>query len=477
MKHRMTARAALKLIVLLLTTATAYAQPAVRPASGGPIPDPAQPSGWLWVELAVLVDPRTEILESEFWPPFPEARYPEAYRWLLDADRLNAVDASHPHADTRQDEHGRITVEIPDPERILAEAIAAEEAAALDAAQEAGPADTPPPEQAETTDAPEPIPLELIDVEPHGTRASVDWLDDFDLEQLTQTPDPQDSADMALTGPDETISMLEPEPPPPSLPTPFLRRPVTMLAPGLTALETDTENRLELKVAWAQPAQADNLPILLDYSGDSEVWPPLQGFVQLRTRDELRLGVNLWWNTDGAYYPPEFSMPAPPTAPSQIDVIDPEEGRLLSKSEIEARQQALREIDAQKQAGDFPTIFIDPDTGLRVGDPVDENTEVLEHGFNRVLEQSFPWPWRHYIHVADTRPVPPGSVRYFDHPVLKVVATYREMTWGEVHALGDEDRKRREFDAALKAASDHRGPEATAGPRASTVPPDRQPRQ
>jgi len=46
------------------------------------------------------------------------------------------------------------------------------------------------------------------------------------------------------------------------------------------------------------------------------------------------------------------------------------------------------------------------------------------------------WPWRHLIHVADTRVIPDGKVRYFDHPVIKVVAAYRDLTWAEVYALG-----------------------------------------
>ena len=46
------------------------------------------------------------------------------------------------------------------------------------------------------------------------------------------------------------------------------------------------------------------------------------------------------------------------------------------------------------------------------------------------------WPWRHMIHVADTIPMTENRLRYYDHPVIKVIALWRELSWYEVFARG-----------------------------------------
>jgi hypothetical protein len=48
-----------------------------------------------------------------------------------------------------------------------------------------------------------------------------------------------------------------------------------------------------------------------------------------------------------------------------------------------------------------------------------------------------PWPWRHVIHIEDTVPLSENRLRYYDHPVVKVLATWRELSWYELYALGD----------------------------------------
>ena len=46
------------------------------------------------------------------------------------------------------------------------------------------------------------------------------------------------------------------------------------------------------------------------------------------------------------------------------------------------------------------------------------------------------WPWRHVIHVADTVPLAENRLRYYDHPVIKVIALWRELSWYEIFANG-----------------------------------------
>ena len=76
---------------------------------------------------------------------------------------------------------------------------------------------------------------------------------------------------------------------------------------------------------------------------------------------------------------------------------------------VEALNTAIEEIDSIADASD-----------LSSNDPED-------------------WPWGHLIHIADTRTLEAGVVRYFDHPVIKVLVTYQELTWAEVYAQGHEE--------------------------------------
>ena len=48
-----------------------------------------------------------------------------------------------------------------------------------------------------------------------------------------------------------------------------------------------------------------------------------------------------------------------------------------------------------------------------------------------------PWPWRHVIHIEGTVPLSENRLRYYDHPVVKILATWRELSWYELYALGE----------------------------------------
>ncbi|MEY2909915.1 MAG: hypothetical protein RLZZ602_2438, partial [Pseudomonadota bacterium] len=68
------------------------------------------------------------------------------------------------------------------------------------------------------------------------------------------------------------------------------------------------------------------------------------------------------------------------------------------------------------------------------------------------------WPRRHVIQIADTRSLPEGSVRYFDHPVIKVIATWRELSWGEVYTLGHQQREANQAQQAIREANMPKSP-------------------
>ena len=65
-----------------------------------------------------------------------------------------------------------------------------------------------------------------------------------------------------------------------------------------------------------------------------------------------------------------------------------------------------------------------------------------------------------------------GYVRYFDHPLLKIITTWRELTWGEVYQIGAADRERAELEAAIDDAKTDAID--TTAPPLSQVPPDQQ---
>jgi hypothetical protein len=48
------------------------------------------------------------------------------------------------------------------------------------------------------------------------------------------------------------------------------------------------------------------------------------------------------------------------------------------------------------------------------------------------------WPWRHLVHVADTIPLTENRLRYYDHPVIKVLAIWRELSWYELFIEGQK---------------------------------------
>ena len=62
------------------------------------------------------------------------------------------------------------------------------------------------------------------------------------------------------------------------------------------------------------------------------------------------------------------------------------------------------------------------------------------------------WPWRHLVHVADTIPLTENRLRYFDHPVIKVLAIWRELSWYELFIEGQ---------ALMTAPDDVGNPSAT----------------
>ena len=218
---------------------------------------------WYQVELLVVAHTNPAAQRAEQWEPLPRLAYPEAYRFLLDPQRLRAnpertPDASHSEVDAngKQLLHLR---RIPSP-------------AALDDA-------APPPTTAE------------------ASGGALDGVSD-DLGAVTEVPEAPDKA---------------------RLPTPFLTLPAQAREfRGKAAyMERNGPYRVLFHEVWWQPVGGARsaLPIVLDQSGDQQSYPALQGTVRLHRSRFLHVATQLWLNTSGDYLPGTWRMPPPPLGP------------------------------------------------------------------------------------------------------------------------------------------------------------------
>ncbi len=379
----------------------------------GPAPapehDPDDNSGWLQLEVAVLTDTRPQTLESEFWPPNPEVSYPARFRWLENISMTDALNREWTEARLEHSDVGAVQLYLADPDQTIENAVTAEREAQAAAALLADPDQS-------------------SDAEISGLQQLA--IDDSTL--YTENADPTvldagDAADSAHSPENTAITAAIPR----VLPTPFQWRQPVQLAEGLKAYLRATPDKLRYQAAWLQPPKAANLPIVLDLD-EQDTWPQLQGFIQLKRGQSLRLGINIWLNTLAEYYPESYVMAPPPSPPIRVTWRAEEDGQLLTQREALQRQQRLARFRSAIEAGVTPMSFVDRRPS-RPAVPLSNDLDSAESALTDT------WPWRHLIHVADTRTLPEGAVRYFDHPVIKVIATWRELTWGEIYALGDAE--------------------------------------
>ena len=107
----------LALPILACFCAAAGAQP--TEFANERLPDD-EPSCWLKIELAIVIDAQASTLESERWNPFPEARYPLTYRWLENPEHVALLGDTYPEADISSDTMGNIRLAFPDTETLIA---------------------------------------------------------------------------------------------------------------------------------------------------------------------------------------------------------------------------------------------------------------------------------------------------------------------------------------------------------------------
>jgi len=421
-----------------------------------PLPGGFQHSGWYQFEVVVMVDTRAETLESETWPLIPTVGYPARWRWLQDTATQRTLESEYPDAVVTSSHSGHLTVRLPAPQLPAwepeTEMLTEGDMSLIDdlidisqgsdtfalLAEETGEEDA----GGTKSEAPRPLlPFEQIaPVEEKNSPLLA-------LESLGVAMPNEVGADAPINipfAPEVNVISLDPvsvdvEAIP--TPAPFLQRPLDQLAPGLARYRRSSEDDVIAAVSWLQGPDSDTLPILLETDSDSG-YPVLQGFIQLVPRgDSWRLGLNFWANTHGHYLPEIFQMPRPPASPQRIAVLAP-----AARPNLEAsRGIDIRGSEQPDTAGDFPRA------GAGEADATSE-TNVASMAIEVEVPLIPEWPWRHLVHVADTIPLTENRLRYFDHPVIKVLAIWRELSWYELFIEGQ---------ALMNAPDDVGNPSAT----------------
>ena len=244
---------------------------------------------------------------------------------------------------------------------------------------------------------------------------TIDWLSDFESEE------PREG------------TALDAEPTPPPLPASYQAMPLEMLPTGLKKLEKETGRRPVALLSWLQPIEDVSDAVIVDSWADENPIPNLQGTVTVsqaaNETNGYRLTTDLWANTTAQYLPERLPAIEIPAAPTRVLVIEPEEA-----SKTETNEATVE--------------FIDISTGLSTVTPTPRQPDEI--GSSDTVDVSTP-PLKHAIRLHETRDLREGYVRYIDHPVIQVAAVWRELTYAELHEMGEAQRVRKDIDSLTRA--------------------------
>ena len=417
----------------------------VTPLHAAPLAGGFKHSGWYQFEVVVMIDTRADTLESETWPLLPTVGYPARWRWLQDESAHMALAAAHPDAAVTSSPSGHLAVRLPAPppprweapSDLLTEGDMALIDELIDISQGTDTSSLRPTKTAakETPDDPDRLtprpllPFEDI-VAPEAETTSLLALESLGMAgPAPQTDSP--SVNIPFARPVETVSLepvsvtVRPIPPP----VPFVELPLDQLDAGLTRYRQLSEDEVVASVSWLQGPDSDTLPILLETDSDTG-YPPLQGFIQLIPREgSWRMGLNFWVNTDGRYLPEIFEMPGPPPSPPRITFLTPE---IAANFVIESETESSSDANAAGMIE--PEFSWSKFTAQATGSAPARSMNTFDALSAPPAQPE--WPWRHLIHVADTIPLTENRLRYYDHPVIKVLAIWRELSWYELFYRG-----------------------------------------
>ena len=404
-------------------------------------------SGWFQFELVVLVDTRPAVLNSETWPLTTSVHYPARWRWIQDPALKAALMTQYDSATVSVSPSGHVLVTPPSaappvwepPPPLLTEP----EIAMIDELMALRLPTPPEPDITETTAADELLSRAnederqgpLLPFEDAGLVDDTPRLTPF--ESLGITGDvlrghaPEISIPLALPVEEVTLTPLTVTARRIPQPATFEKLPLDRLAAGLERYQQQNDDAVLVATSWLQSPDSDSLPILVEPDTDSP-YPVLQGFIQLLPRDNSwRLGVNLWANTDGQYLPSIFEGAAPPPSPQRVTVLS-------AQASLDPALSHPASIDADNGLPAQVSVPLSPiDTDSSPATLMNEPGLPAQPLTGPVPPTLAPWPWRHVIHIEDTVPLSENRLRYYDHPVVKILATWRELSWYELYALGE----------------------------------------
>ena len=434
-------------IVVLITALITVLTLTTNAAMAARLPGGFAHSGWFQFELVVLVDTRPAVLNSETWPLTTSVHYPARWRWIQDPALKAALMTQYDSATVSVSPSGHVLVTPPSaappvwepPPPLLTEP----EIAMIDELMALRLPTPPEPDITETTAADELLSLAndderqgpLLPFEDAGLVDDTPRLTPF--ESLGITGDvlrgqaPEISIPLALPVEEVTLTPLTVTARRIPQPETFEKLPLDRLAAGLERYQQQNDDAVLVATSWLQSPDSDSLPILVEPDTDSP-YPVLQGFIQLLPRDNSwRLGVNLWANTDGQYLPSIFEGAAPPPSPQRVTVLSaqtPLDPALIDTAFTHK---------ADDTGGKTTAPLIPFDTDSSPASKLNESGLPAQPLTGPVPPTLAPWPWRHVIHIEDTVPLSENRLRYYDHPVVKILATWRELSWYELYALGE----------------------------------------
>ena len=485
MQKQLTKQALVSLLASLLATAAISQELGAALATVPEYSD--EPSGWVRIEVAIFADSNAATLNAETWEHAPTLRYPESKRWLTRYDEVKALMDEWGESAVTVNADGSIDV-VPEPviEPLPEDAqelsnnpdVAPNGASAapisvgtqvsmeelLTEVETDSNSDNELTEEILAGDATMAVSAE--DLDDNVDTAAIDAVDIFNTGDLTDASAQFGSMsggfsdNSSIPGSDinwldgyaideenaEDTDMIAPEEAPPALPTPYQALPVEILEQGLVKLQQQADRAAVTAVGWLQAPGDDGTPIVLDAWQEASDFPVVQGTVRFARDDEASVTVDLWLNTRGDYLPPRFEAIETPSAPKRVLIIETPP----------TEQEPAQEAEAPE--------FIDLRTGLNTdgsASKVDKTDATIKSA-----EQT-PSPYRHAIAVSEQRDIREGYVRYFDHPTLQVVATWRELSFKEVYELGESQRIRRDIDnltRTLTAAPKTTGPKPEGPP-------------
>lgn len=400
-------------LVGLLATSATWAQPE-------PLPEEDSGQRWYRVELMIFSQGGAGAASAERWDPLPALDYPERHRFLVYPDKVEQRIAAHPAGENQE---VTSTLEADGKQVIEFINLALEEAPGPETPPDEGPLDIP-------------------------------YRDAGRAAQASGEEPPLNDPE-ALPGQAGVLAgeALPEEDAPPPRPTPWRVRPAAELEFRGKAAYMENRGGYEMLFhqSWLQPIAGEKQAraIVIDDSGTEARYPRLQGSVRIYVARFLHLETDLWLNTDGAYLPGDWRMPAPPLAPASLSIVEPVS--LETLGETVTRGDAVLEgetgVDGATRgpaASDIAPARAQATPTGPLPDPAAAEDSALE------VEPPPPYPYRHAVLLQQHRRMRSAEVHYLDHPMLGVVVKLTPLSEETLEQLGAAEQ---EAAAAQEAAA------------------------